>query len=513
MGSVGCQHIVAAIDTGVRAAPPGDRAVALRRRPARRGRRGAGRGGPDVRRDGARLRPGAADLGRARRGGRRRRLRPGAHRPGRDGPGGPGVRHRPGRGAQRHRRDDRHGGPRRAERARQAVRCGARGGRLRGRRAAPGPAADRACSPGPGSSTCGPSEAKDPDLRALLPAEKRRAYDVRPLVRGLLDDDPDDPSGCAFEELQAEVGAEHRGRARPARRAQRRRAGQQPAAPRWLPGLPLARRRRPDSCGCATRSGSRCWCSWTCPGTCREWARSGTAWCGAARSCCTLSPRRWCPRVTLVTRKAFGGAYVAMNSRSLGATAVFAWPEAEVAVMGAKAAVGILHRRKLAAARRRRAGRAARPARRGAREDRRRGQPGDGDRRGRRGDRTGRHPAPARRGARRRTRRPRRPRQHPALTRSNPAHPDRLVAGFSNDKSPEAGWFPTTSPPWSDLRRGAAPVPVDEQASSAPQRADVTECGAEAIAFDLQVEAALQVQPEPLRCAEVDERGGVRCPQ
>src|SRR6185369_10522432 len=56
------------------------------------------------------------------------------------------------------------------------------------------------------------------------------------------------------------------------------------------------------------------------------------------------------PRVTLVTRKAFGGAYIAMNSRSLGATAVFAWPNAEVAVMGASAAVGILHRRKLAAA-------------------------------------------------------------------------------------------------------------------------------------------------------------------
>jgi acetyl-CoA/propionyl-CoA carboxylase carboxyl transferase subunit len=44
------------------------------------------------------------------------------------------------------------------------------------------------------------------------------------------------------------------------------------------------------------------------------------------------------PRVTLITRKAYGGAYIAMNSRSLGATAVFAWPEAEAAVMGAEAA-------------------------------------------------------------------------------------------------------------------------------------------------------------------------------
>jgi acetyl-CoA/propionyl-CoA carboxylase carboxyl transferase subunit len=56
------------------------------------------------------------------------------------------------------------------------------------------------------------------------------------------------------------------------------------------------------------------------------------------------------PRVTLVTRKAYGGAYIAMNSRALGATAVFAWPGAEVAVMGASAAVNILHRKKLAAA-------------------------------------------------------------------------------------------------------------------------------------------------------------------
>jgi acetyl-CoA/propionyl-CoA carboxylase carboxyl transferase subunit len=54
------------------------------------------------------------------------------------------------------------------------------------------------------------------------------------------------------------------------------------------------------------------------------------------------------PRVTLVTRKAYGGAYIAMNSRALGATKVFAWPGAEVAVMGAVAAIRILHRRTLA---------------------------------------------------------------------------------------------------------------------------------------------------------------------
>lgn len=54
------------------------------------------------------------------------------------------------------------------------------------------------------------------------------------------------------------------------------------------------------------------------------------------------------PRVTVVTRKTYGGAYIAMNSRSLGATKVYAWPDAHVAVMGSVAAIRILHRRRLA---------------------------------------------------------------------------------------------------------------------------------------------------------------------
>src|SRR5579863_1928233 len=54
------------------------------------------------------------------------------------------------------------------------------------------------------------------------------------------------------------------------------------------------------------------------------------------------------PRITLVMRKSYGGAYIAMNSRALGATRVFAWPGAEIAVMGPVAAIRILHRRTLA---------------------------------------------------------------------------------------------------------------------------------------------------------------------
>src|ERR671922_535651 len=56
------------------------------------------------------------------------------------------------------------------------------------------------------------------------------------------------------------------------------------------------------------------------------------------------------PKVTLVLRKAFGGAFIAMNSRDLGADYVFAWPQATLGVMGAKQAVGIVKRRDIAAA-------------------------------------------------------------------------------------------------------------------------------------------------------------------
>ena len=56
------------------------------------------------------------------------------------------------------------------------------------------------------------------------------------------------------------------------------------------------------------------------------------------------------PRVTVVLRKAYGGAFIAMNSRGLGADLVFAWPQAEIGVMGAHPATGIIHRRELAAA-------------------------------------------------------------------------------------------------------------------------------------------------------------------
>ncbi|MCS1350815.1 acyl-CoA carboxylase subunit beta [Mechercharimyces sp. CAU 1602] len=54
------------------------------------------------------------------------------------------------------------------------------------------------------------------------------------------------------------------------------------------------------------------------------------------------------PKISVITRKAFGGAYVALNSKSIGADVVYAWPSAEVAVMGPEGAANIIYGREIA---------------------------------------------------------------------------------------------------------------------------------------------------------------------
>jgi acetyl-CoA carboxylase carboxyltransferase component len=56
------------------------------------------------------------------------------------------------------------------------------------------------------------------------------------------------------------------------------------------------------------------------------------------------------PRITVIMRKAYGGAFLVMNSRAVRADVVFAWPSAEIAVMGAQGAVNVIHRRAIAGA-------------------------------------------------------------------------------------------------------------------------------------------------------------------
>jgi len=56
------------------------------------------------------------------------------------------------------------------------------------------------------------------------------------------------------------------------------------------------------------------------------------------------------PRISVILRKAYGGAYIAMNSRDVGASRAFAWPGAEIGILGARSAARILHRREIAVA-------------------------------------------------------------------------------------------------------------------------------------------------------------------
>ncbi|MGI8306434.1 acyl-CoA carboxylase subunit beta [Saccharopolyspora hattusasensis] len=185
------------------------------------------------------------------------------------------------------------------------------------------------------------------DLRALLPDRPQRAYDVKPVIRGILDARAD--GGADFEELQAKwaanivVGLGRLG-------------GRSIGV---IANNPLRKGGCLDSLSAEKAARFVRMCDsfgvpllvlvdvpGYLPGVGQEWGgvvRRGAKLLHAFGEAVV-------PRVTLVTRKSYGGAYIAMNARSLGATTVFAWPEAEVAVMGAKAAVGILHRKTLAAA-------------------------------------------------------------------------------------------------------------------------------------------------------------------
>ena len=82
------------------------------------------------------------------------------------------------------------------------------------------------------------------------------------------------------------------------------------------------------------------------PGTDQEWNGIITHGAKLLYAFCEATV----PRVTVITRKAYGGAYDVMNSKHIGADMNFAWPTAEIAVMGAKGASEIIFKREIAAA-------------------------------------------------------------------------------------------------------------------------------------------------------------------
>ncbi|MFF0861298.1 acyl-CoA carboxylase subunit beta [Nonomuraea sp. NPDC003560] len=184
-----------------------------------------------------------------------------------------------------------------------------------------------------------PWEARDdPELGGLLPERARRAYDVHPIVARLLDGPGEELHPKWAPNLVTTLGR-LTGRTvgvianNPLRKGGCLDAAAAEKAARFVRmcdslGVPLVV--LVDVPGYL-------------PGVRQEWdgvVRRGAKLLHAFAEAVV-------PRVTLVLRKSYGGAYVAMNSRALGASAVYAWPTAEVAVMGAEAAVDILHRRKL----------------------------------------------------------------------------------------------------------------------------------------------------------------------
>ena len=251
----------------------------------RRGRRLAARGRRGLRDHDPRLRQGAADLGRARPGRRRRGVRPGADRHRDPRPRGPGLRDRPGRRPLGHRRGRRHAAARRPRAARPALRRRARRRRHRGRTryaearrlaALLGDQA-RASADGRGHATSA----------ALLPESRQARLRRAPARRARCSTRPG-------ARAARQVGAERHHDAGPPRRPHGRRDRQQPAAARRLPRLGVggeggavrADVRRVRRAAGRPRRRARA----TCPAS----ARSGTASCAAAPSCCTRSPRRSC---------------------------------------------------------------------------------------------------------------------------------------------------------------------------------------------------------------------------
>ncbi|MGH1553697.1 carboxyl transferase domain-containing protein [Streptomyces sp. L7] len=93
-----------------------------------------------------------------------------------------------------------------------------------------------------------------------------------------------------------------------------------------------------------TRSTSRSSPSWTSPASSRASTKSTTALSGRGAKLIYAYAEATVPLITVITRKAFGGAYDVMGSKHLGADLNLAWPTAQIAVMGAQGAVNILHR-------------------------------------------------------------------------------------------------------------------------------------------------------------------------
>jgi acetyl-CoA carboxylase carboxyltransferase component len=189
----------------------------------------------------------------------------------------------------------------------------------------------------PQLGTDDPGDRSTPELRSLIPSSSTASYDVRDVIRAVVDD------GFLLE----------------------LRAGWAPnlvTAFATVAGRPIGIvANQPQSIAGtldipASQKGARfvSFCDafnvplLTLVDTSGFYPGKDLEWRGMIRHGAQLAfayARATVPRIAIVLRKAYGGAYIVMDSRDMGSDLYFAWPSAEVAVMGAKGAVEILHRK------------------------------------------------------------------------------------------------------------------------------------------------------------------------
>ncbi|MGC4083275.1 MAG: carboxyl transferase domain-containing protein [Vicinamibacterales bacterium] len=112
----------------------------------------------------------------------------------------------------------------------------------------------------------------------------------------------------------------------------------------------MRRSRARASSASATRSTSRSSPSRTCPASCPGTVQEYGGIISHGAKLLYAFAEATVPKVTVITRKAYGGAYCVMASKHIRTDFNYAWPTAEIAVMGAEGAVNILYKRELEAA-------------------------------------------------------------------------------------------------------------------------------------------------------------------
>ena len=212
-------------------------------------------------------------------------------------------------------------------------------------------------------------------IRELLvvPARQQRRRAAAPADRPIRADREDE----ALDRLVPDVAQPALRHARPHARGRRRRAtssrctstsratsssGSRASAAAASASSPTSRRtsparststprsRRRGSCGSATPSTSRWSRSRTCRASCRARAQEYGGIIRHGAKLLYAFAEATVPKLTVITRKAYGGAYCVMSSKHIRTDVNFAWPTAEIAVMGPEGAVNVLYQRELEAA-------------------------------------------------------------------------------------------------------------------------------------------------------------------